>query len=253
MAIRPIWNSSLRLSTAFSGEPMSGSSLDTLVSLVACAASARHRPASAAPSAWRHDARLLVVAGIPVSTMALPGGSALELLGGIVGEARTLAAQQRDVAGVRPAAEAIDHVSEAGGGFGEVGRIDLRDVPERDQLAAGAGASDQGLHLLRAEVLCLVENDESVEERAATHVIHRSNLDAVAQQVVGRGAAPVAAFLAARQHLEVVHERAHPRLHLFLLRAGQEADVLTERDGHARHDDLGVAVTLERLHQPSCE
>src|SRR5690606_41643906 len=50
--------------------------------------------------------------------------------------------------------------------------------------------------------------------------------------------APVAALGALREHLEVVHQRAHPRLHLLLLGARQEADVLAQRDGHARHDDL---------------
>src|SRR5262249_15136149 len=116
MAIRPIWNSSFRLSTAFSGEPMSGSSFETVVSLVACAASARQSPAIAAPSALRRDLRLSV-AGIPDSTGSLEGGStALQLLGRIIGQARALAAQQRNVAGVRPAAKAIDDVREARGG-----------------------------------------------------------------------------------------------------------------------------------------
>ena len=58
-----------------------------------------------------------------------------------------------------------------------------------------------------------------------------------------------AAFLALGQHLEVVHQGAHPGLHLFVFGAGQEADVLTQRDRHARHDDLEEAVGLERLHE----
>ncbi len=53
-----------------------------------------------------------------------------------------------------------------------------------------------------------------------------------------------------RQHLEVVHERAHPRLHLFFLGAGQEADVFAERNRHARHDDFDEAVRFQRLHEP---
>src|SRR4026207_735149 len=36
---------------------------------------------------------------------------------------------------------------------------------------------------------------------------------------------------------------------LLSLGAGQEADVLAERDRHARHDDLAVAVALQRLRE----
>jgi hypothetical protein len=66
------------------------------------------------------------------------------------------------------------------------------------------------------EVLRLVEDHEAIEEGAAAHEVQRADLDAIAQQVVGRGASPVAAFAGAREHLEVVHECAHPRLHLSL-------------------------------------
>jgi hypothetical protein len=38
-------------------------------------------------------------------------------------------------------------------------------------------------------------------------------------------------------------------LHLFLLVAGQVADVLAHRHGHARHDDLAVAALVEHLGQ----
>src|SRR5205807_10383279 len=46
---------------------------------------------------------------------------------------------------------------------------------------------------------------------------------------------------------EVILQRAHPGLHLLLLGARQEADVLAERHGDARHDDLGVALLVEHL------
>ena len=49
------------------------------------------------------------------------------------------------------------------------------------------------------------------------------------------------------KHLEVVLERAHPRRHLLLLGAGQEADVLADADGRARHDDFGESALVDRL------
>ena len=58
-----------------------------------------------------------------------------------------------------------------------------------------------------------------------------------------------AAFLVVREHFEVVGERAHPRRHLFLLGAGQEADVLADADRRARHDDFAVALLVHRLRQ----
>src|SRR2546430_8179509 len=109
------------------------------------------------------------------------------------------------------------------------GRIDLGDVAEAGELGARAGAGDQRLHLLRREVLRLVQDQEAVEEGAPAHEVERADLDPVAQQVVGGRAAPVASLLGPGEHLEIVDERTHPRLHLLLLGAGQEADVFAER------------------------
>jgi hypothetical protein len=59
----------------------------------------------------RHEADALARA---VSAFRLPAEGALEDLSGVVREPRALAAQQRDMAGVVPALEAIDHVGEPG-------------------------------------------------------------------------------------------------------------------------------------------
>jgi hypothetical protein len=76
-----------------------------------------------------------------------------------------------------------------------------------------------------------------------------SDLDARCEQVVGRRAAPAAAFLVVREHFQVVGERAHPRRHLFFFGAGQEADVLADADRGARHDDLAITLLVHRLRQ----
>jgi phosphate/sulfate permease len=150
----------------------------------------------------------------------------------------------------RPALEAVDHIGQAARAFGQVRRVDLRDVAQAQDLGAGTGARDQGLHLLRRQVLRLVDDQELVHEGAAAHEVERLDLDARTDQVLGRGAAPVAGVAVGLvQHFEVVVEGAHPRRHLFFLGARQEADVLAHRHRHAGDDDLVVELGLEHLGQ----
>ena len=59
--------------------------------------------------------------------------------------------------------------------------------------------------------------------------------------------------MALREDFEIVHQRTHPRLHLFFLGAGQEADVLAEGNGDAGHDDFIEALAVERLGEPCCQ
>src|SRR5688572_23340432 len=239
----PILYSSASDSVVLAGVPMSGSSLP-----VVCARAAGRRAASCRTRTVISARIGHFLAGIPFRPCAARMVRS-ERFGGEIGKPRALAAHQRDVARVLPAAEAVDDVGQSGRRLGEVGRVDLRDVAEAHELGAGPCARDESLHLLRREVLRLVEDQVAVQEGAAAHEVERADLDAVTQQVLGRGAAPAAAFLALGQHLEVVHQGAHPRLHLLFLGAGQEADVLAERDRHARHDDLAEAVGVERLRE----
>ena len=130
----------------------------------------------------------------------------------MIGQPRALAALQRHVAGVQPALEAVDDVGHARAPLGEVGRVDLRDVAEADDLGAGAGARDQRLHLLRRQVLRLVDDQVLVDEGAAAHEVEALHLDARADQVARGGATPFAGVVVGLvQHVEVVLERAHPR------------------------------------------
>ncbi len=75
-------------------------------------------------------------------TKVSPGPRSSEDIRRLVGQPRALAPLERDVPRMGPAAEAVDHVGEAGGGLGEVGRVDLRDVAQADHLGARAGAGD---------------------------------------------------------------------------------------------------------------
>src|SRR5688572_1428226 len=172
----------------------------------------------------------------------------LQSFGSVIGQPGALAAGERHMPGVPPVLHAIDDVSEARRALGKVRRVDLRDVAQAHHFGARAGARHQRLHLLRREVLRLVDDQPLVDEGAPAHEVERLDADARSDQVAGRGAAPFTARLVRGvEHIEVVFERAHPGLHLLFLGAGEEADVLAERHRDARHDDLGVALVIQHL------
>src|SRR5438093_4112566 len=173
----------------------------------------------------------------------------LQRFGGVVGEARALAALQGHVPRVRPAFHAVDDVGQSGAALGEVGGVDLRDVAQAYHLGAGAGAGDQGLHLLGRQVLGLVDDEILVDEGAAAHEIERLDLDSRSDQVARAGPAPLACLLARLvEDVEIVLATPHPGGHLFFLGAREKADVFADRHRDAGHDDLGVMLGLEGLH-----
>ena len=152
---------------------------------------------------------------------------------------------------MRPALEAVDDIGQARTGFRNVGSVNLGDVAQANNLGARPGTRHQGFHLLGCKVLCLVQNQVFVQKGTTTHKIHGTDLDAVAEQVVGRCAAPVTTHIGARQDFQVIHQRTHPGRHFFFLCARQEADVFTHRHRDARHDDFLVAVFFQGLGQTS--
>ncbi len=56
----------------------------------------------------------------------------LQNLGGVIGQARAFAAGQGDCGGMTPSLEAFDHVSEPGGAFRQIRRVNLGDIAETD-------------------------------------------------------------------------------------------------------------------------
>ena len=70
-----------------------------------------------------------------------------------------------------PAFETVDDISQSRRTFGEIGRINLRNIAEAHDLGAGAGAGDERLHLLGREVLRLVDDEELVQKGATAHEI----------------------------------------------------------------------------------
>ena len=151
---------------------------------------------------------------------------------------------------MRPALEFIDDVGEARAPLREVRRIDLRDVPHADDLRAGAGSRDKSLHLLRRQVLRLIDNEEAVEERAAAHEAHRLHADPGADDVLRRVVPPGAGGgIGVVQHFEVIFQSPHPGHHLLFFCAGEETDLFTYRDRRAGEDDFRVPAFIKRLRE----
>src|SRR5690606_6181199 len=90
-----------------------------------------------------------------------------------------------------------------------------------------------------------------VHEGTPPHEVHALDLDAAANQLGGRRAAPFAcvAAVALGQELQVVIECTHPGSHFFFFGTGQEADVFTHAHGGTGHDDFGVAALVEHLRE----
>jgi hypothetical protein len=80
---------------------------------------------------WRHKKTCR-----PCGMQVLAERNGLQHFARVIGQAGTLAARQGDVAAVRPALEAVDHIGQAARAFGQVRRVDLRDVTETQDLRA---------------------------------------------------------------------------------------------------------------------
>src|SRR5512142_1765616 len=125
---------------------------------------------------WRHTRYCSGVSSSRHSASDFSIGEVMGLsehLARVVRQTRAFAAHQRDMPAVFPALEAVHHIGQAGAALGEVGRVDLRDVAETDDLGAGTRARDQRLHLFGREVLRLVDNQVFAEEGAAAHEVER--------------------------------------------------------------------------------
>src|SRR5665213_1466866 len=163
--------------------------------------------ASSAALARATKASMLAASSCTGTTSDSTGGAcaASENLRCVIGEPRALAARQRDVPRMRPSLEAVDDIREPGAPFGEVGRVDLRDIAEAHDLGAGSGACDQRLHLLGRQVRRFVDDQELVDERAPAHEVEALDLDPRADEIARGGASPFAGFVVGLvEHVEVV-------------------------------------------------
>src|SRR5471030_1498662 len=113
---------------------------------------------------------------------------------------------------------------------GDITQIDLRDIAVHNHLGVAAEAREHHLHLFRRAVLRLVQNDETVIERAAAHEGDGSHFDCI----------PLQQFLhaVAFDHVvERVIQRAQVGVDFLLQGPWQKAQTLAGFHGGARQDD----------------
>ena len=125
-------------------------------------------------------------------------------------------------------------------GRGALGQVDLGDVAGDHDLGAEAEPGQEHLHLLGRGVLRLVEDDERVVERAATHVGQRRDLD-------GAGRHQPRDRLGVDHVVQRVVERPQVGVDLLVQRAGQEAEPLAGLDRRPGQDDPVDLLGLQRL------
>src|SRR5258708_39901752 len=99
--------------------------------------------------------------------------------GCVVCQARAFAPNQRDMSRERPSVKSVYHIGKPGRGLSQIRRINLRNIAQTHHFCAGAGPGHQRLHLLRRQILSLIDDDKAVQKRTAAHEVQRANFDAV--------------------------------------------------------------------------
>ncbi len=140
----------------------------------------------------------------------------------------------------------IDEVGQAVRVAVQIRVIDLEDVAREHELGAVAGTGDDGLHLVRGEVLRLVDDEVDVDQAASPDVRERRNhqlllVEHLADALVARVGHPPLVL----DDAQVVVERLHVGIELRLDVAGQVPDVLVgQRHHRAGHVDLAILLLV---------
>ncbi len=123
-------------------------------------------------------------------------------------------------------------------------QVDLGDVAGHDHLRAEPEAGQEHLHLLGRRVLRLVEDDERVVQRAATHVRERRDLDGAGGQQPRYG-------VGVDHVVQRVVQGPQVRVDLVAERARQEAEPLPRLDRRPGQDDAVDAAGPAARPRPS--
>src|SRR5205085_10417053 len=108
----------------------------------------------------------------------------------------------------------------------DVGVVDLKGVAGENDLGSLAAAGDDRLHFVRREVLRLVDDEILMRQAPAADVGERLDLDLPGLEQLGETSrlAPLAAA-GREEKLEIVEDRLHPRIELFVDVTRQVSDV----------------------------
>ena len=93
-----------------------------------------------------------------------------EVLIGQVGQLAPLPLVEGDVAEEVAALEPVNHIAHAVGLLVEVGRVNLPDIAREDDLGILASPGDDGLDLVRGQVLGFVDDEDDVGQTPAPDV-----------------------------------------------------------------------------------
>src|SRR5690606_28384898 len=149
------------------------------------------------------------------AAQAPPGRRRLQVRLRILRQRRARHAVELDRTTGVEALEALGHVGQARAGGRQVRRINLRQVTQAHYLRAFTGTGDDRLHLVRRQVLALVDQDQAFLETAPADVVERLELDIGALLDVLDRTGRV--FIVQVQRLDIVIDGAEPRIHLFFL------------------------------------
>src|SRR6218665_3716592 len=164
---------------------------------------------------------------------------------GIFRQNGTRHAMQLQMSAMLEALEALAHISETRTGGGKIGGIYLRQIAKPTPLRAVTSTRDDGLHLVRRQVLAFVDQNQRALEAAATDIVQRLELDIRLFFHVFDGAG--GAGIIQVQGFDIVADGAQPRIHLFLFRTRQEAVLFRQWRRRASGNDL-VEATLNNSH-----
>src|SRR5690554_4616013 len=156
-----------------------------------------------------------------------------------------------DVAAMAEALEAFGHVGEAGAQGAKVRGVDLRQVAQADDFGTIAGPGDDGLDLVRGQVLGFINDDQAVLEAAAPDVVHGFEVQGhLAEDVIHAGSHVLVVFM---QGFKVVHDGTQPGLHFFRLGARQKADIFVQSLGRSGGDDALVELAGHSHFNAGCQ
>ena len=125
-------------------------------------------------------------------------------------------------------------------GFHVLGQVDLRRIPGHHRACAEPDAGQEHLHLLGGRVLCLVENDEGMIERAAPHEGERRDFDGMAFDQAGD-------LVESHQIVKRVIQRAQIGIDLLRQVARQEAEPFAGFDRRPRQHQALDLLALQRI------